>query len=315
MNGKTDQEITDIKIIRIEDNEYPNQLKKIKNPPKQLYVRGRIENLKETGIAIVGTRNCSSYGRRVCNNFTKNLVGYNFNIISGLANGIDTCAHRSCIEAEGKTIAVLPSGLNNIFPEENKGLVNKIIKSGGTIITEYPPEFEKTPESCRNRNRIMSGLAVGTLVIEAEKRSGTSITVRYAKEQHKKTFCIPSSLLNSKGVGTNEMIKENKAKLIMGVEDIIKEYPELNLKKKTNFKFNKLESNKKTKKKENISKKIIRIDEENLEIYNNLTKEPKGIDEIALELNKPVSEITYKLTLLELQGIVKGLPGQKFKIE
>ena len=197
---------TEIKIIKFDDKDYPEQLKTIKNPPRQIYVKGRIENLKENGIAVIGTRDCSIYGRKACRIFTNNLVGYNLNIISGLATGIDGCAHKASIEAHGKTIAVLPSGFKKIYPKENKPLLDKILENGGTVITEYPPEFEKTQESCRERNRIMSGLAIGTLVIEAEKRSGTSITVRYTNEQNKKAFCIPSSLLNSKGIGTNKMI-------------------------------------------------------------------------------------------------------------
>lgn len=301
------------RILEIDDEEYPEQLKKIKNPPTKLYVKGNIQNLKGYGIAVVGTRYCSNYGRRITKIFVNNLVGYNLNIISGLAIGTDRCAHKACIEAKGKTIAVLPSGLNNIFPKENQELVNQIIEKGGTVITEYPPEFEKTSESCRERNRIVSGLAIGTLVIEAGKYSGTSITVRHTNEQNKKAFCIPSSLLNSKGIGTNKMIKENSAQMVTDVEDIVKEFPELKLEKKLNFNFMKAGNQNITKKSVKKLKVNLEIEEENLEIYNFLNKEPKTIDEIAQELNKPIDEITYKLTLLELQGAIEKLPGKKFK--
>lgn len=314
INECIDKIENEIEIIKFEDEEYPEQLKNIKNPPKQLYVKGNLENLKEPGIAVIGSRHCSNYGRQICKIFTNNLVGYNLNIISGLAVGIDTCAHKACLEAKGKTIAVLPSGFNKIFPKVNEQLVFQILEKGGTVITEYSPDFEKTSESCKQRNRIMSGLAIGTLVIEAEKRSGTSITVNYAKEQNKKAFCIPSSLMNSKGIGTNEMIKENRAQIVTEVEDIIKEYPELKLKKNTNFNFLKVEKNSSAKK-EKKSKVVaqIEIEEENQEIYKILTKEPKHINEIAEELNQPISEITYKLTMLELQGAIEELPGKKFK--
>ena len=309
------KEKLEAKIINFDNEEYPEQLRKIKNPPKQLYVKGNLQNLKEIGIAVIGTRHCSNYGRRICKSFTNNFVGYNLNIISGLATGIDACAHKACLEAKGKTIAVLPSGFNHIFPKENEELLNKILANGGTAITEYPPEFEKTPESCRERNRIVSGLAIGTLVIEAGKCSGTSITVRHTNEQNKKAFCIPSSLLNSKGTGTNQMIKENKAQIVTEVEDIIKEFPELKLERRSNFNFVKLGQEKSTTQREKKSKVNLEIEEENLEIYNSLTEEPKTIDEIAQILNKPTQEITYKLTLLELQGAIEELPGKKFKIK
>ena len=305
---------SDIRIININDEEYPEQLRKIKNPPKQLYVKGKIENLKEIGIAVIGTRKPSIYGRRVCKVFANNLVGYNINIISGLARGIDSCGHKSCLEAKGKTIAVLPSGFNKVFPKENQGLLEEIIKKGGTVITEYPPDFEKTQESCRQRNRIMSGLAIGTLVIEAQERSGTSITVNYTIEQGKKAYAIPSSIYNSKGTGTNKMIKQGKAKMVTSVEDIIKDYPELGLKKREGFEFKDLNTPTKTKEKSNNKKEPIKIDEENLEVYNIIKKEPQYINEISRMLNKSISEVTYKVMLLEIDGIIKQLEDKKYTI-
>lgn len=266
--------------------------------------------MKEAGIAVIGSRNCSNYGRKICKIFTNNLVGYNLNIISGLAIGIDTCAHKACINAKGKTIAVIPSGFNNIYPEENEKLFNKILKNEGTIVTEYPFEFQKTKESCRERNRIMSGISIATLVVEAGRISGTSITVRHANEEHKKVFCIPSSIENSKGIGTNKMIKNKQAKIVTEVEDIIEELSEFKLEKKSDFIFmdTKRGSNKINKKKNNF-----KIDNENLEIYNLLEKGPRTIDEIVRILNKPIDEVTYKLTLLELQNVILKLPGNKFK--
>ena len=303
----------DTKIVKFNDTDYPEQLRKIKNPPKQLYVKGNIENLKQNGIAVIGSRDCSNYGRRACKFFTNNLVGYNLNIISGLAKGIDACAHKSCLEAKGRTIAVLPSGFNNVFPKQNESLLQEIIEKGGTVITEYPPEFEKTQESCRQRNRIMSGLAMATLVIEAENRSGTSITVRYTNEQGKKAYCIPASIYNSKGAGTNLMIKEGCAKMVTDVEDIIKDFEEFNLKRKEDFKFKNLKEVNKTKKKK-VPKELIKIEEENLQVYNLLKVEPKDINEIARTLNKPISEITYKVMLLEIEGAIKQLEDKRYEI-
>lgn len=298
-------------LINYNDEKYPEQLRKIKNPPKQLYVKGNVDILKEKGIAVIGTRKCTMYGRQICKIFSRNLLGYNLNIISGLATGIDACAHKACIEANGKTIAVLPSGFNKVFPRENEELFNEILKTGGTVIAEYPPDFEKTSDSCRERNRIIAGLSIGTLVIEAGKYSGTSITVRNTNEQGKKAFCIPSSLLSSKGIGTNRMIKNGEAKLVTEVEDIMKEFPEI--KPKSDFDFKKIEYNKTKKKNTKVTN--FEIEEENLAIYNCLSKNPISIEEIAQTLNKPIKEISYKLTLLELQGTIEELPGKKFKIK
>lgn len=308
---------TKITIIKSNDKKYPEQLLKIKNPPKQLFLKGNIENLNYLGIAIIGTRYCSNYGRKVCKLFTNNLVGYDLNIISGLAVGTDACAHKSCLEAKGKTIAVLPSGFNKVFPKENEGLLEEIIQKGGTVITEYPPDFEKTQESCRERNRIMSGLAIGTLVIEAQKRSGTSITVGYANEQGKKAYAIPSSIYNSKGIGTNIMIKEGKTKMVTSVEDIIKDYPELNLKKREDFEFKDLKTPSKTKQKfksKKQPKEEIIIDEENLEIYNIIKEKPIDINHISRILNKPISEVTYKVMILEIDGVIKQLEDKTYTI-
>lgn len=304
--------ISKTKLIKIKDENYPQQLLKIKNPPKQLYVIGNIENLKQLGIAVIGTRNCSNYGRKTCRLFTNNLVGYDLNIISGLAIGIDACAHKSCLEAKGKTIAVLPSGFNKVFPKENEGLLEEIIQKGGTVITEYPPDFEKTQESCRERNRIMSGLAIGTLVIEAEERSGTSITVNYTNEQGKKAYAIPSSIYNSKGIGTNIMIKKGKAKMVTSVEDIIKDYPGLNLKKREDFEFKDLKTSAKTKEKTKNKKQEIQIDEENLEVFNIIKEKPIDINDISRILNKPISEVTYKVMLLEIDGVIKQLEDKTY---
>lgn len=303
-----------MQIVQITDKEYPDILRKIRNPPQQLYIKGKIENLKSLGIAVIGSRHCSNYGRRICEIFTNNLVGYDLNIISGLASGIDSCAHKACLKAKGKTIAVLPSGFNNIYPKENEKLLDKILEEGGTAVTEYPPEFEKNQESCKKRNRIMSGLAIATLVIEAEKRTGTSITVRYTNEENKKAFCIPASIENSKGIGTNEMIKNKQAKMVTKIEDIVEELEEFNLKRKNDFVFIETRGKEKGKKEIKI-KKNIEIDKENLEIYNFLKQNPKTIDEIVQGLNRPINEITYKLTLLELQGAIEKIAGKKFKVK
>lgn len=310
---KENQRIKEIKKITIEDKEYPDSLRKIKNPPQKLYIKGNEELLKQKGIAVIGSRATSDYGKKMCKIFVNNLVGYNLNIISGLATGMDAAAHKNCIEAKGKTIAVLPCGLKHIYPKSNEVLYRKILKEGGLVISEYELDEEESSDHFIERNRIVAGLAIGTLVIESHKRSGTSITVRNTEEQNKKSFCIPSSLENSKGAGNNQMIKEKRAKLVTTVEDIIEEYPELQLKKKENFELLNISNEKKKSKTKTVER--ISISKENLEIYNAIKEGAESIDEIVRKTNKDSKEVAYKLTMLELENAIENLPGKRFKIK
>ena len=180
-----------MKVIYVNDNEYPNMLKKIKRPPKELYIEGDLGNLNTNCIGIVGSRNCTEYGEKWCKIFVEELVKYGLTVVSGMALGIDSVSHNAAIDMGGKTIAVLPSGLNSIYPEENMYLYKKILKSGGTVITEYDPNVEAGYKNFLKRNRIVSGLSMGILVVEAAYRSGTSVTARYAKLQKRDVFCIP----------------------------------------------------------------------------------------------------------------------------
>lgn len=284
--------------ITIEDNKYPEQLKKIKNPPKQLYLKGNIKLLNVPGIAIIGSRECTKYGEKMAKKFAKELSMYGLTIISGMAKGIDSFAHIGSIENTGNTIAVLPSGLNNIYPKENNKLFDEIIKNNGLIITEYEENEEANSKKILERNRIVSGLAIGTLVIEGGHRSGTSVTARLTKKQEKNIFCIPSSLENPKGITPNKLIKEG-AFIVTEVKDIISQYPDLKLKKKRAKKL----------KRENNS-----INEEYKEIYNCLENErPTHINEIVKKLNLSINEVSYKLMMLELEDKIVSLPGNNYK--
>ena len=211
-------------VIEYFDKLYPERLRKIKNPPTRLYAIGNVDILNELGIAVVGSRTNTQYGEKMCKEFTKNLVEYNINIISGLALGIDEIAHKTCIKNLGKTIAVLPSGLDNIYPVANKKLAKNIIENGGVVLTEYDNNVIADSKKFIERNRIVAGLGIGTLVVEAGIRSGTSVTARFTKEQEKPVFCIPSSLDNIKGKTTNELIKKG-AFLVTCIDDILSKYP------------------------------------------------------------------------------------------
>ena len=178
-------------IIKQSSKLYPKLLKQIKNAPKQLYIEGNLENLSTNCIAVIGSRNNTEYGKKWGEFFVRTLVQYNLTIVSGMAIGIDTIAHNTAIRNGGKTIAVIPCGLDNIYPKENITLYKKIINNGGTIITEYSPEKEANSRRFLERNRIVSGLSIATLVVESAYRSGTSVTAKLAKSQNRDVFCIP----------------------------------------------------------------------------------------------------------------------------
>lgn len=180
-----------MKIININDKNYPEKLKNIDTPPRQLYLLGNEKLLYEFSLAIIGCREYSEYGKKIAKELSFKLAKQGVNIISGMARGIDSFAHIGCIVAGGKTIAILGSGFNNIYPKENLELFNEIIKNGGLVITEYPPEMKPLGSNFPKRNRIISGLSDGVIVIEAKKKSGTLITVDYALEQGKEVFAVP----------------------------------------------------------------------------------------------------------------------------
>ena len=212
-----------IEIINQNDIYYPKNLLEIYNPPKQLYVLGDKEILNSFNIAIIGCRLNSKYGENVAKELAYKLSKLGIVITSGLAKGIDTYSHIGCLNAKGKTIAVLGSGLYNIYPKENIKIAKQIVENGGTIISEYEPNEKPRKENFPSRNRIISGISNGVVVVEAKEKSGTFITVDLALEQGKNIFAVPGNILSKNSQGTNELIKQG-AKIVTKVEDIIEEY-------------------------------------------------------------------------------------------
>jgi len=274
---------------------YPERLRYIKNPPTRLYVDGNVDILNEIGISVIGSRTHSQYGEKMCKIFVKELVEYNINIISGLAIGIDSIAHKTCLKNSGKTIAVLPSGLDNIYPSIHRELVDAIIKNGGAVISEYENKIKADSEKFLERNRIVAGLGIGTLVVEGGARSGTSVTAKHTIENGNPVFCIPSSLENIKGKGTNELIQKGSI-LVTNVEDIINYYPQL--------KF--------TKKDIKIQDILLDIPIELRTVYKTINEIPQDANEIAHKTGLSIGEVNYKTMLLQLDDKIKELPGQRF---
>lgn len=286
-------------IIEYASDLYPERLKNIENPPSRLYAEGNVEILKEIGIAVIGSRTNTQYGEKMCKKFVRALVEYNINIISGLAFGIDSIAHKTCLKNSGKTIAVLPSGLENICSATNKILINDIIENGGAVISEYDNNTKADYNKFLERNRIVAGLGIGTLVVEAGYRSGTSVTARFTRQNEKPVFCIPSSLENMKGKTTNELIQKG-AKLVTCVEDIFEEISKIN----PEIVFNKKE----------IEQKDIYFDisPELLNVYKEISDIPKDVNQIARKTGLSISEVNYKTMMLQLEDKIIELPGQRF---
>ena len=212
-----------IELIHIYDKYYPEKLKDLYDKPIVLFVKGNKEILNSFSLAIIGCREYSKYGEEVTKEITEQITKNGIVTISGLARGIDSIAHKATIDARGKTIAVIGSPIDNIYPAENTKLANEIIKNDGIIVSEYIVGSKTNKMNFPARNRIISGMSDGVVVIEAKKKSGTMITVDFALEQGKEVFAVPGNIANTNSKGTNELIKQG-AKCITNVQDILEEY-------------------------------------------------------------------------------------------
>jgi DNA processing protein len=209
-----------IDIINIFDPEYPQILKEIYDPPICLYIKGNKKILNSFALAIIGCRDSSVYGEKNAEKFAFELAKRKIVIVSGLAKGIDSCAHKGTVLAKEKTIAVIGNGLDFIYPSENTKLANEIIKNDGCIISEYPLGTKPEKQNFPARNRIISGISKGVLVVEAKEKSGTLITVDFALEQGRDVFALPGNINSLNSVGTNELIKQG-ASIVCNVEDVL----------------------------------------------------------------------------------------------
>lgn len=288
-----------IKLVTIDDECYPNRLKNIYDPPYVLYVRGQFPDQNKLCIAIVGARKSTIYGREMARYFARKLAENNVEIISGLAKGIDTAAHKGALESNGNTYGVLGNGLKVCYPKENQELSRQMGKKGG-LITEYDLNILPNPAHFPLRNRIISGLSQGILVIEAAKKSGSLITVEMGLEQGREIFAIPGRVTDIYSEGTNNLIKMG-AKLVSNVDDILEEF--------------KLQINSKmvndTKKQNKIQELL---DKTEKKVYSCLSLEPKFIDDIANISKMNIQDIMHILFMLEMKGVVKQLPNKNFII-
>jgi DNA processing protein len=283
----------EIKSLSIEDKNYPSLLKKIKNPPKVIYFLGEIKE-KENCLAVVGTRRCSPYGKEAVSKIVSDLVEADLTVVSGFAPGIDTIAHKTAIEKGKRTIAVLGTGLDrkSIYPRENIKLVEKILETGGALISEFEPGTHGTKYTFPKRNRIISGLSLGVLVVEAKLKSGALITAKYAREQKRKIFAIPGSIFSQNSKGCHFLIK-NGAKLVESAEDILKEL------KMKNLLMKKKEIEEKSSKESSL-------------ILEALKEGALNIEKIIEKTKLSPSTVASLLSILEIEGKVKNLGGNFF---
>lgn len=273
---------------------YPNKLKNICEPPLVLYCRGDVLLLGKKSISIVGTRKPTTYGKIVVEKFTKELSEAGLVTVSGLAYGIDSCVANSTLDVNGKTIAVLAGGLDSIYPSSNKGLADKIVETGGLLISEYRPTIKPAPYAFINRNRIISALGLGLLIIEASKSSGTMATARHALEQGRELFIVPGNINSLESEGTNNLIDEMPDTFTISTDRIL-----------YRLKINK-------KKKE---EKQVQVDLDENQILQFLNSGEKTFDEICEHLNISPSELSAKLIKLEMFGLVlKGTGNTYYKI-
>lgn len=211
-----------IKVITIEDKSYPKLLLQTDYPPFILFIKGSVEILNQACLAVVGTRQPTNYGRKAAEKLVTELVKNKLVIVSGLARGIDGLCHRSCLQAGGRTVGVLGHGLERIYPPEHGRLAQQIVNSGGALVTEYPLEFPISKTNFPQRDRIMAGLSLGTLIIEGRTRSGSKITANFAADYGREVFCIPGPIDSQMSATPAELIQEG-AKLVTKVEDILEE--------------------------------------------------------------------------------------------
>lgn len=285
------------RIITVWDDEFPPLLKKIYDPPLLLYVLGNFDEKDKYSIAVVGTRQPTNYGKAQTEKIVRDLVNQNITIVSGLARGIDSVAHSTAIKNNGRTIAVVGSGLDIIYPAENKKLFNEISKSG-VIISEFGLGTIPNAENFPKRNRIISGLSLGTLVVETAVSGGAMQTARLALDQDREVFAIPGNLGVRQSEGTNLLIQRSEAELVTSAEDIL---TELKLKLKPILG-------------KNIPKqqKDLTMFEE--KIFNSLKNDPLHIDKIAEICNLSTSDCLVNLLSLEFKGLIKQLPGKMFMV-
>ena len=298
-------------ILVLDDGVYPALLRETYDPPVTLYVKGAWDEcLERPTVAIVGSRRCSTYGQNAALMLSRELAQRGVTIISGLARGIDASAHRGALEAGGRTVGVMGTGLDQIYPRDHQKLADDILKNGGALVTQFPLGTPPVSENFPYRNRVISGLSLGVVVVEAAENSGSLITARLAMEQNREVFAVPGNITSRNSFGTNYLIKGAGAKLIQQWQDVASELP-------AEIAAQLLPPPGRKKKKGELVDQLqltpADLNEHERAVFKILTTDtPKQIDTLAEVTRLSITQLTSALLTLEMRELIRALPGKCF---
>jgi DNA processing protein len=283
-----------VQLLALGSPEYPSKLAEIYDPPHLLYLRGSLLPVDSNAVAIVGSRHCTSYGQRIAERLGQGLAQRGFCVVSGLARGIDGAAHRGALKGGGRTLAVLAGGLAKVYPPEHKDLAAEI-EASGALLSEASMKMEHLAHLFPPRNRLISGLCRGVVIVEAAERSGALITARQAADQGRAVFAVPGPVDSQASAGTNLLLRQG-AVLVREAEDIVEELDGVT---RTGA--------------SSSPQAPPNLDDGQLRLWEILKEQPKHVDDIAREMNRPVHEVTGSLMILEMKKIIKRLPGNLYE--
>lgn len=289
-----DYDLLGIQVVSLRSKEYPDLLKEIDSSPIMLYCKGDVSLLSSECLGVVGTRRATKYGKDIGSKFVKDIACENITIVSGLADGIDTIAHKSTLEVNGKTIAVLGGGILNIYPSSNTKLAEEIVKNGGLLVSEYRPSEQSLNYHFPIRNRIIAGLSKGIFIVEATEKSGSMHTKNYALDYNREVFALPARINDIYSEGCNKCIKNGQARMVLSADEIIEFFGK----------------NARLQSKENA----IQLTMEEQLIYDTLLGHEKHFDEIAKATGLETKALQTLLMRLALKGVVNKLPGNYYSL-
>lgn len=299
-------------VLILDDGSYPYLLREISDPPITLYVKGDWQRcFDQPSVAVVGSRRCSTYGENASEMLSRDLAANGVCVVSGLARGIDSAAHRGAIKGKGKTIAVLGTGIGQIYPKENARLVDEILANGGAIVSQFPIDTPPLKENFPYRNRIISGLSLGVLIVEASERSGSLITARLAMEQNREVLAVPGNITSKNSFGTNYLIKSG-AKLVQQWQDVVSELPQ---EIAAAILPTKIEENGKDIEKENKQLQLIpaNLSETERRIWNLLLPdEAIHIDYLLEKSELSFGDLSNALLALDMKELIRELAGKRY---